>query len=67
MWSLFRRSLFGTWHYYSLKHLARYLKEATFRLNPGNVKHHTLNRMGALAARAFCHRITYRELTRAMT
>ncbi|MCY4331211.1 MAG: IS1595 family transposase [Cyanobacteria bacterium MAG CAR1_bin_15] len=67
MWALFRRSLFGTWHYCSLKHLARYLKEATFRLNQGNVKHHTLERMGALATRAFCHRITYRELTRAMT
>lgn len=55
----------GAWHHCSRKHLVRYLKEATFRLNEGNVKHHTMDRIGALSLKAFCHRITYRTLTHA--
>ena len=63
MWALFRRSLMGVWHHCSRKHLGRYLHEATFRLNEGNVKHHTLDRLSALALKAFTTRITYLELT----
>ena len=37
--------------------------EATFRLNEGDVKHHTFERLSALALKAFTTRITYRQLT----
>lgn len=63
MWAVFKRSLYGTWHQCSRKHLARYLNEATFRLNEGSVKVHTLFRLDALALKAFNHRITYKEIT----
>ncbi len=63
MWAVFKRSLYGTWHHCSRKHLARYLNEATFRLSAGNVRIHTLDRMDALTDSAFRHRITSKELT----
>lgn len=63
LWAVFRRSLHGTWHHCQIKHLERYLNEATFRLNEGNVKVHTLARLNALVDRSFTTRITYEELT----
>ena len=51
------------WHHVSVKHLERYVNEATFRLNEGNVKIHTLNRLASFLARALKHRITYWQLT----
>ena len=47
----------GVWHHCSRRHLGRYLH------NEGNVKHHTLDRLSALALKAFTTRITYRHLT----
>jgi transposase-like protein len=32
-WSLFKRSIFGSYHQLSLKHLDRYLDEFEFRFN----------------------------------
>ena len=63
MWAVLKRGLYGTWHKASVKHLHRYVNECTFRLNEGNVKIHTLDRLSAFATRAFKHRITYKELT----
>ena len=63
MWAVLKRGLYGTWHKASVKHLHRYVNEATFRLNEGNVKVHTLDRLASFAERAFRHRITYKELT----
>ena len=40
----------------------RYVNEATFRLNEGNVHRHTLDRLAVLAENAFGARITYQEL-----
>ena len=62
VWAVLRRGLYGTWHKASVKHLHRYVNEATFRLNEGNVKVHTLDRLAAFADRTFRHRITYKEL-----
>ena len=62
MWAVLRRGLYGTWHHASVKHLHRYVNEATFRLNEGNVKIHTLARLAAFAERSFQHRITFKEL-----
>ena len=63
VWAVLKRSIHGTWHQVSLKHLARYANEAAFRLNEGNVKVTTIERLDAFAARAFRARITYADLT----
>ena len=63
MWAVLKRSIYGTWHQVSVKHLSRYVNEAIFRLNEGNVQQHTLDRLAAFAANAFSTRITYEELT----
>lgn len=62
MWAVLRRGLYGTWHQVSRHHLHRYVNEATFRLNEGNVKVHTMTRLASFADRAFQHRLTYKEL-----
>ena len=62
MWAVLKRSIYGTWHHVSVKHLGRYVNEATFRLNEGNVQRHTLNRLAAFVESAFGARITYEEL-----
>ena len=61
MWAVSKRGVYGIWHSVSVKHLRRYVNEATFRLNEGNVKIHTLIRLEAFIALAFRCRITYRQ------
>ena len=61
-WAVLKRSIHGTWHHVSPKHLHRYANECTFRLNEGNCERHTLDRLGSFVSKAFNHRITYREL-----
>lgn len=61
MWAVLKRGIYGTWHHVSIRHLQRYVSEATFRLNEGNVKIHTLTRLEAFIALAFRCRITYRD------
>ncbi len=63
MWAVLKRSINGTWHSVSVKHLERYVNEAVFRLNEANVTVHTLDRLAAFTDRAFGTRITYKELT----
>lgn len=46
----------------SFKHLNRYLNEFTFRLNDGNVKAHTMDRLDAMAKGMFGKRVTYNKL-----
>lgn len=62
VWAVLKRSIHGTWHHVSEKHLARYVNEATFRLNEGDCKIHTLDRLAAFVSCAFKHRITYKQL-----
>ena len=62
VWSVLKRSLHGTWHHVSIKHLQRYINEASFRLNEGNCQIDTLDRMRALAVGMTDKRISYREL-----
>ena len=59
MWAMLKRGLYGVWHKASRKHLHRYVNEATFRLNEGNCKVHTLDRLAAFTDKAFRHRLTY--------
>ena len=62
MWAVLKRGLYGTWHKASVKHLHRYVNEATFRLNEGNVKIRTMDRIDSLLGFAFSRRLTYRKL-----
>ena len=63
VWSVFKRSVTGTWHHVSKKHLSRYVNEAAFRLNEGNCEVDTLDRMESLAKRVGGKRLTYADLT----
>ena len=62
VWAVMKRGLHGVYHHASEKHLHRYVDEFTFRLNDGDVKRHTLDRLGSLVSAAFGPRITYKEL-----
>ena len=62
VWAVLKRSIHGTWHHVSPKHLRRYVDEATFRLNEGNCKVPTLERMAALGRRLTDSRISYADL-----
>ena len=62
VWAVMKRGLNGVYHHASEKHLARYVDEFTFRLNDGNVKRHTLNRLDSFVDASVGCRITYKEL-----
>lgn len=62
VWSVFKRSVIGTWHHVSNKHLGRYVNEAAFRLNEGDCEVDTIDRMTALAKRLGGKRLTYADL-----
>lgn len=62
VWAVMKRGLYGVYHHASPKHLHRYVGEFTFRLNEGDVKRHTLDRLASLMTASFGQRLTYREL-----
>jgi transposase-like protein len=62
VWAVMKRGIHGVYHKASEKHLGRYVNEFTFRLNEGNVKRHTFERLNDLIAAAARRRITYKEL-----
>lgn len=63
VWAVLKRGLHGVYHHASDKHLARYVNEFTFRLNDGDVKRHTLERLASLVTASVGPRLTYRQLT----
>ena len=63
VWALLKRAVHGAWHHVSPKLFARYVDECAFRLNKGNVRVHTMDRLDAFMVRAFRSRITWREIT----
>jgi transposase-like protein len=63
VWAVMKRGLHGVYHHASPKHIARYVDEFTFRLNDGNVKIHTLDRLESFIRATAGRRITYAELT----
>ena len=63
VWAVLKRGLHGVYHHASKKHIARYVDEFTFRLNDGNVKRHTLERLASLVTASFRPRVTFKELT----
>lgn len=52
----------GVYHHASPKHLTRYVDEFTFRLNEGNVKIHTLDRLDSFVDGMAGKRLTYKGL-----
>lgn len=63
VWAVLKRGLIGVYHHASPKHLGRYADEFAFRLNEGDVKRHTMERLDSLIAAAIGRRLTYAELT----
>lgn len=63
VWAVLKRGFHGVYHSFSRKHLQRYLDEFTFRLNEGNCKVHTLDRIEALLRKAVGIRTSYAEIT----
>ena len=63
VWAVMKRGLHGIYHHANKKHLGRYVDEFTFRLNDGDVKRHTLERLDSFVTATAGRRITYRELT----
>lgn len=62
VFAVLKRGLTGVYHHASPKHLGRYVNEFTFRLNDGDVKRHTLDRLASLFAASIGQRLTYAEL-----
>ena len=62
VWAVLKRGLYGVYHHASPKHLHRYVDEAAFRLNEGNVARHTLDRLESLTEATFGKRLTYKAL-----
>jgi transposase-like protein len=62
VWALLKRGIYGTWHQVSAKHLGRYVNEVAFRLNEGDVKRHTLDRLDSFVDAVNGKRLTYARL-----
>ena len=62
VWALLKRGSQGVYHNMPAKHLNRYLREFSFRLNEGNVKMHTMERLDAMAQGMFGKRATYQNI-----
>jgi len=63
VFAVLKRGLHGVYHKASKKHIARYINEFTWRLNEGNVKRHSLDRLDSFVDAVVGKRITFAELT----
>lgn len=63
VWAVLKRGFYGIYHSFSEKHLQRYVNEFAYRLNEGNVRIHTMDRIDALLRKTAGKRITYARLT----
>lgn len=62
VFAVLKRGLHGVYHHVTPKHLGRYVNEFAFRLNEGDVKRHTLDRLNSFIRAAAGRRLTYAEL-----
>lgn len=62
VWAVLKRGFYGVYHQFSEKHLQRYVDEVTYRLNEGNCKVHTIDRIDALLRKTVGVRLTYANL-----
>lgn len=63
VWAVLKRGVYGVYHQISKKHLAKYINEFTFRLNEGNVKRHSLERLDSMVCAIVGKRLTFAGLT----
>jgi transposase-like protein len=63
VFAVMKRGLIGVYHHTSKKHLGRYVDEFAFRLNDGNVKRHTTERLDSFVDGVAGKRLTYKRLT----
>jgi len=63
VWAVLKRGIHGVYHQVSKKHLGRYVDEFSWRLNAGNVKRHSLERLASFVDAVVGKRITYKQLT----
>jgi hypothetical protein len=63
VFAVLKRGLHGVYHHASRKHMGRYVDEFTWRLNDGNVKRHSLDRLHSFVGAIAGKRITYKRLT----
>lgn len=62
VWALIKRGYNGVYHNFSTKHLRRYINEFTFRLNDGNCKISTMDRVNVLFLGSIGKNLTYKDL-----
>lgn len=62
VFAVLKRGIIGVYHQLSVKHLGRYVQEATFRLNEGNVANKTVDRIDSFIAGVSGKRLTYEAL-----
>ena len=62
VWAVLKRGLHGVYHHASPKHLQRYVDEFTFRLNDGDVKRHTFERLDSFIDASKGNHLTYKGL-----
>ena len=62
VFAVLKRGLHGVYHHASKKHMGRYVDEFTFRLNDGNVKRHTWDRLDSFVSAVAGKRLTYKRL-----
>lgn len=60
--AVMKRGIIGVYHHISPKHTGRYVDEFAFRLNDGNVKRHTLDRLDSFVGGMAQKRLTYKGL-----
>ena len=63
VWAVLKRGVYGVYHHISPKHTGRYTDEFAWRLNEGNVKNHTFERLDSFVGAISGKRLTYKELT----
>ena len=64
VWAVLKRGFNGTYHHWSKKHCQAYVNEFSFRLNQGNVKRDTMDRLHSLFRGMIGKTVTYDALTR---
>lgn len=62
VWAVLKRGVYGVYHHVSVKHLGRYVDEFAFRLNDGNVRVRTLDRLNSFIDACAGRRLTYKAL-----
>jgi transposase-like protein len=61
-WAVLKRGYYGTYHNFGTKHIQRYLDEFTFRLNEGDCRIPSMDRVDALIQGMIGKTLTYKKL-----